>query len=397
MEAYTYFSLVSPSPAETNAPLREGDTVFIRIIAQTDAQTYTAAFNGGRFPVTSNIPIEIGSSFLAKISLAGEKIVLSPVKSMAENIDTKNILSQLANVENTGSLSPEISAYFNSLGLVADEITMRLFWQMKTLGMKFDRAAMQKAWRIARQFPGKEDEAADAALALEKKGISANAQNVAALLGGFPFGASDSENGKSPEKRHDSGSSEETVDGVIFAENLKKFFMGLLGALGDVTADGSASESAGESIGGNELQYGNSLTGDRNYGILSLFNTIDSSSGANNSNWITLPFNFSVSGENGADDSGQGSLRIFSDEKQKKIALNIFFNSKNYYFVIYYKLGRCKKIEVGVLPEITQAEKKQFEKDLESLVGFDVELVDAKSLCGFCPDESPVSIVRGSV
>lgn len=385
MEAYTYFSPISPSPAETNAPLREGGTVFIRIIAQTAPQTYTAAFSGGRFLVTSNIPLEIGSSFLAKISLAGEKIVLSPVKSMEENIDTKNILSQLANVENTGSLSPEISAYFNSLGLVADEVTMRLFWQMKTLGMKFDRAAMQKAWRIARQFPRKEGEAADAALALEKKGISANAQNVAALLGGFPFGASDSENGKSPEKRHDSESLEEAADGVISAENLKKFFMGLLGALGDEYATTF------------DADYGDSFTGDRNYGILSLFNTMGSSNGLNNSNWITLPFNFSVSGESSVNDSGQGNLRIFSDEKQKKIALNIFFNSKNYYFVIYYKADKCKKIEVGVLPEIAQDEKKQFEKDLESLVGFDVELVDAKSLCGFCPDETPISIVRGSV
>lgn len=389
MEAYTYFSLVSPSSAETNAPLHEGDTVFIRIIAQTASQTYTAAFSGGRFPVTSNVPLEIGSSFLAKISLAGEKIVLSPVKSVAENFDTKNILSQLANTENTGALSPEISAYFNSLGLVADEVTMRLFWQMKTLGMKFDRAILQKAWRIARQFTGKEDEAADAALALEKKGISASAQNVAALLGGFAFSTGDSENGKSPEKRHDSGSSEDVADGVISAESLKKFFMGLFGVFGD--------ESAAAFDGVTASEPANEFAGDRNYGVLSLFNTMDSSNGANNSNWITLPFNFSVSGENGDDDNGQGSLRIFSDEKQKKIALNVFFNSKNYYFVIYYKLGKCEKIEAGVLPEITQAEKKQFEKDLESLVGFDVELVDAKSLCGFCPDETPISIVRGSV
>lgn len=382
MEAHTYFRILSPSPAETNVPLRGGDTVFIRIIAHTAPQTYTAAFSGGRFTVTSNIPLEIGSSFLAKISLAGEKIVLSPVKSMAENAETKNILSQLGNAENAASLSPEISAYFNSLGLVADEVTMRLFWQMKTLGMKFDMVVMQKAWRIARLFPGKEDEAADAALALEKKGIPANAQNVAALLGGFPFGAGDSENGKSPKKRHDNAweSSEEVADDGIFAENLKKFFLGLLGAFD----------------GANHCEADSEFVS-RTPGILSLFNTIDTSYSTNNSNWITLPFNFSVNGEDGADVSGRGNLGIFSDEKQKKIVLNLVFNSKKYYFVIYYKADKCKKIEASVLPEISAAAKKQFEKDLGSFVGFDVEFVDAKSLCGFCPDESPVSIVRGSV
>lgn len=441
-----YINLITPSQNDSQSVFREGSTVFIRIIEQTGQNSYIAGSTAGRFQVTSNTPLEIGTTLLAKISLVDGKVVLTPEAheaSQSQFLETYNLSGKISSeIIGKTELSGEMAAYFVSLGLTPDVTTLRLFQQMKMLGMKFDAQLLRNAWRIAQKFPGKEQEAAEAALILGQKGLGVSVENVSALLGFLPFGASDDkkreqkderQNGEQQEQERDfSGDENETYSTsqkiphsentayseIVLPSELKRFFTSLLS--GENAAPSRATENAAPSQqnpSSQQNQPSQKIAFSQSPGILSLFNTIDTSA-KDAGNWILLPFDFSVENAEsevnsretdinrknafsesytGENDTGHGNLRIFYAKNEKKVAISIFFSGKKYDFVLYFKKEKCEKIHFSLLPEIVGKERERCIHQLKTLTGVDVECCSENETTGFCPDDVPISVVRGSV
>lgn len=435
-----YINLITPSQNDSQSVFREGFTVFIRIIEQTGQNSYIAGSTAGRFQVTSNTPLEIGTTLLAKISLVDGKVVLTPEaheSAQSQFLETYNLSGKVSGeIIGKTELSGEMAAYFVSLGLTPDVTTLRLFQQMKMLGMKFDAQLLRNAWRIAQKFPGKEQEAAEAALILGQKGLGVSVENVSALLGFLPFGASDDEKREQKDERQNdeqqeqerdfSGDenetystsqkiqhSENTADSeIVLPGELKRFFTSLLS--GENAAHSRATENSAHSQQNQPSQQNPSS---QSPGILSLFNTIDTSA-KDMGNWILLPFDFSVENAEseansretdisrknafsesytGENDAGHGNLRIFYAKNEKKVAISIFFSGKKYDFVLYFKKEKCEKIHFSLLPEIVGKERERCIHQLKTLTGVDVECCSENETTGFCPDDAPISVVRGCV
>ena len=152
--------------------LREGDFVFVRVLKSLGGSNYSVSFAGGRFSVMSERALTPGETFRAQISLAGGKVLLTPTANGGAA---------------PGVLSPESAGFLQGMGLAADAAGQRILQFLTQNGERLDGALMQKALRLAKKFKGRESAAAEAALALEEKGIESDSpalDKIMDLLGG---------------------------------------------------------------------------------------------------------------------------------------------------------------------------------------------------------------------
>ena len=152
--------------------LREGDFVFVRVLKNLGGSNYSVSFAGGRFSVMSERVLTPGETFRAQISLAGGKVLLTPTANGGAA---------------PGVLSPESAGFLQGMGLAADAAGQRILQFLTQNGERLDGALMQKALRLAKKFKGRESAAAEAALALEEKGIESDSpalDKIMDLLGG---------------------------------------------------------------------------------------------------------------------------------------------------------------------------------------------------------------------
>ena len=152
--------------------MREGDFVFVRVLKNLGGSNYSVSFAGGRFSVMSERVLTPGETFRAQISLAGGKVLLAPTTNGGAA---------------PGLLSPESAGFLQGMGLAADAAGQRILQFLTQNGERLDGALMQKALRLAKKFKGRESAAAEAALALEEKGIESDSpalDKIMDLLGG---------------------------------------------------------------------------------------------------------------------------------------------------------------------------------------------------------------------
>jgi hypothetical protein len=383
-----YIHASALSPAGSSPVLREGSSVSVHIIAQTGPQSYTASFAGGRFTVTSRIPLSPGQTFAARVSTAGGRVELAVLDDgvLSSSLPPVQVFDVRAAPD--GMIAdPQLSAYFTSLGLVPDMITAGLFSEMKQLGMKFDASLFNRARRIAAEFPGKEKEAAEAALALLQKGLPAGEHEVAALIGADAAGAGDgggkrhaggeADDGRTPELSPGM-QSDSLVDGI--ADEVRSFFGALLG--------------------------GKVLQGASQAGTLALFNHRGFSHGKDeNGTWIQLPFEMSI---DGGKETGNGILRCFTAENTEKngfFSVKIDFSLKSFYFALYYKTEGCRRIRYSVLPCGSPRETAEQKIRLQTLLQkafhgecrVEAEWAEPDTISAFCTDFGTIPVVRGSV
>ena len=383
-----YIHASALSSAGSSPVLREGSSVSVHIISQSGPGTYTASFAGGRFQVTSRIQFSPGQTFTARVSIAGGHVELAVLNdgAFSESQPAVQVFDVQASPD--GMIAdPRLSAYFTSLGLVPDMITAGLFSEMKQLGMKFDVSLFNRARRIAAGFPGREKEAAEAALALLQKGLPASEQEVAALIGADADGADDGGG-----KRHTGGESDERnasgplsavptdslVDGI--ADEVRSFFGALLG--GEVPQGAMPADT------------------------LALFNHRGFSHGKNgNGTWIQLPFEMSI---DGGKESGTGVLRCFTADNSEKngfFSVKIDFSLKSFYFALYYKSEGCRRIRYSVLPCGSPQETAEQKIRLQTLLQnafhgecrVEAEWAEPETISAFCTDFGTIPVIRGSV
>ena len=355
-----------------------------------------------------------GAVFSASVSLKDGTLVLSPLIADAPFSNEHLVTTFSTALNPDGTLSDaELVRYFASLSLPPDYITAALFSTMQSLGMKFDEKIFTDARRIALSFPGREKEAAQAALLLEQKGIPMEKDAVAAIVG---------ENEKS-----DKGSGSDAA-----SESGGKAERGGADKKSGGRQNGGKDENAGESDlsryaallqdGGTHIRSGSDegrplkelvseieaevrrffcgiLSGrvleQSEGGVLTLFNQRGFSSGAS---WIQLPFEISL---DGGDKTGNGVLRFFADARQKKAekyTATLDLGGQFYYFVIYLHKERSRVL-YAASGEEREGESALLKKALEAAFGgksFSVERTESGVLSGFF-EESGISVVRGSV
>jgi hypothetical protein len=385
-----YIHKTALSGTDVPQVLREGSSVSVHVLSQTGPQSYIVSFAGGRFSVTSQTSLEKGSSFTAVISFRDGNIVLTPLNNGHKLSAELPVVQNLSTQINSDGLiaDPQLAAYFMSLGLSPDPVTLALFNEMKQLGMKLDPAMLCRARRTAEKFSGKEKEAAEAALILEQKGLPSGEDAVGQILDGTgnnedrKAGNQDCPGGKRHEEHKKSIQAVDTADSSLLNEitaEVKQFFEGIFTG----TIPGAESPR----------------------GLLTLFNHRGFKNAKEpGGSWIQIPFEVSLAG--GAS-KGNGILRCFFDNERKKsekFAVKIDFYVKSYFFVLYYLNGVCSKIRFSINPydEIYDDPdlKHQFDTLLQNIFHDDTpvetEWADSDTLSGFCADPEPVSFVRGN-
>ena len=295
----------------TNLPLREGGSVYVRVIKNLGNERYAVSLGGKRFELSSNVKLEEGKSFSAKIKIRDSKILLvRQLESAVQNSVLENIEGRFGT--DGKILNPEIVKYFEKLALSPDYINYALFQTMKSLGMTFSAALFAKVRKLAVRFAGRESEAGSAALVLIQKGIEPSEENILKILGG---GMSQSKFGENLEdkKKMPSENKKSELEKNIFIK-LRKLFSELL----------EKSDSR-----------------EKKTGLLALFNhsgfrkKADSNSGT----WIKVPleFDFDSSGKK-ITLKGEMNFFILSESlKAEKCAVKIDFFEKTYRFVLSLK------------------------------------------------------------
>jgi hypothetical protein len=381
---YLHTTAFSGSPSQV---LREGSSVFVRIISRTGPQSYVASFAGARFPVTSRESLKPGMSFTAVLSFRDGKIALIPGQGTGVLFADRALVEQLQpGVNDAGLLTDQkLAAYFVSLGLAPDAVTLTLFSAMKELGMKFNSVVLSKAHRTAENFPGREREAAEAALILEQKGMPSDIEAVTAVLDGSNGSHQDAEEDDKDrsEEKGTAASVSEKKD-VRSTEEISKevtrFFKGVF----DGTIPGSAVPG----------------------GFLTVFNHRGfSGKGSDGGIWVQIPFDISL---DGGLQYGDGMLRCFLQKNHqiyKKIVVKVDFGMKSYSFVLYFVKDTCRKVRFYVAPNTPEIERERQVNQLRSILQdvlhcngkIQVEWSAGNVLTGFCTDILPVSVVRGNV
>lgn len=153
-------------PKEYSNFLKEGNLISVKILKHISTQSskniYIASFVGGRFSIKSSSPLVVGSRFMARVSFLDGKLNLI----RQENENQVAELNQKLNFTSTSSLSPELSQLLLSLGLPSDNVSKILLQSTVNFGIKLNLEKIKKARFAASQFPGREEEASEAALIL---------------------------------------------------------------------------------------------------------------------------------------------------------------------------------------------------------------------------------------
>lgn len=176
---------ITDKPLSSAISLREGSFVFVRVIGEKPDGTYTVSFEGSRFSVRADKPLKAGDAFPAKLTTDGRKLILLPdfSRGLSRAANNSKILNN-SNIFDIKNLpDTDAAQYFNSLGLVPDELSKRIVSFMQLMGIRLNSDKASFIREIAKKFPGHEQEAAEAAVILEEKGLPVTEEAIEKLMG----------------------------------------------------------------------------------------------------------------------------------------------------------------------------------------------------------------------
>lgn len=383
-------------PKEYSNLLKEGGSVFVRILKDVGNGKYIASFAGGRYHIFSKEKLFPGSSFMAKVSLANGQLNLFRISNQPQNLQTEN----KATVQNSNVLSAQVEQLLLSLGLPADSISKLILQTLVALGAKFNLNKINKARNVAMQFAGQEDEAAEIAMILLDKGIEPSIENIQDCLTGFGFSSEVEENSL---KQNNFEKSENLFQ---LEKKIKKYFL-------DLTTSKIVENEKSDNKKIEKINVSNIFDNDENAqtlspGFLTIFNHIIFSNEESNNrtknqfdkiHWIVVPFDFSFKKEEQLY-RGNGVFRIaldLSKKNVKKTVINFNLDGKIWTFLVSFKDEEIEKIKFSYFPY----ERNNSEKIKKALKNFfsevEIELVPHNKLLGFANDDVMLSLVEGYV
>lgn len=329
-----------------NVSLKEGQSVFVRVLADNGGGQYTVSFANSRFNVSCQTKLSLGQTFNANVHFGADgKILLEPFSNMASG-------TALGAGANVGALSSpyggnannaNFSSLYNMLsaeGFVPDELSARLFLFLQQTGVRIDRTLMAKARSLALRFPGKERQAAEAAALLMEDGIEASDSNVKKVLELF-YGDGSGGKDREGQQGRGSGSSEDDESKSDDSPSVKdEDFLKVL-------YNGSCGKKPGF------LTYLNQVKGNDNH-------------------WIFLPYEWKC-----GEKLFTGIIRILlnlSEKNTKKIEINFKNTVANYDFVLYFNESKVKEVRFCTLPPLLPSEVKTEELRLGGILSSGMNL-----------------------
>ncbi len=276
--------------------LKDGQSVFIRVISKNQNGFYTVSLNGSRINVQSNKTLEVGKSFSAVINIGENgRINLVPEESFNQNAQIINLYTSLL-----------------TQGFTPDENTVRVLQFLEQTGLKIEKSIIEKAKKAALLFPGKEKIASEIASLLLEKGVEPTKEAIENLIELFE---NYSENGQGDSKNEHQKSRANNKDS---SENfLNKLY------------DSSVSEKPG---------------------LLTFINQI----APKNKHWIFLPYEWSFKKI-----KFKGIIRFLLNLDTKiteKVEINCKSDLKSYDFVLYFLENKVKEIRFCTLPPLLTSE-----------------------------------------
>lgn len=390
--------------------LREGDFVFVRVLKKLGGSNYSVSFAGGRFSVMSERALTPGETFRAQISLAGGKVLLTPTANGGAA---------------PGVLSPESAGFLQGMGLAADAAGQRILQFLTQNGERLDGALMQKALRLAKKFKGRESAAAEAALALEEKGIESDSpalDKIMDLLGGgeskggsaFDESQAREKDGKKKfsrdnEAARSNDSALKNQDPALvkeLAQEFERWFLSLLNLAradeggmkngsGEEGADSTAAKTADAKWAATGAKAADAAS------FLPLFNQLPRrSSSDEKKGWILLPFEIErnlAEGDSAASflTSG-GCLGLFLNYEKniaEKMAATFKSSSGNICFSVYFNGKKMpRKVEVSASESALRELLQENISVLQAAFGSDVQVgvVSYESASAFAVENLPL-------
>lgn len=152
--------------------LSQGDSVFVRVTADKGQGKYEATLSGAKITLNSKRPLQVGSSFPAKVNINNGKLEII-ISLNKENL-LQTALTSLPNKEIAGLLSAS--------GLPQNNLSLNLIKQMYQLELKMDSFSLKKFYNLALKFKGKEKSALQLLMILYKKKMEVSEDELLELL-----------------------------------------------------------------------------------------------------------------------------------------------------------------------------------------------------------------------
>ncbi|MBO4387541.1 MAG: hypothetical protein J5817_11090 [Treponema sp.] len=375
MTPYVQNNVFINSQSLQNVSLKEGQSVFVRVLSDNGQGQYTVSFANSRFNVSCQSKLSLGQSFNATVHLAKDgKILLEPFTRAQFAANASGLqgspgasYESFAGAQNFSSLYNMLSAE----GFVPDELSAKLFLFLQQTGVRIDRSLMAKARSVALRFPGRERHAAEAAALLMEDGIEASDSNVKKVLdlfcGDFPFGQEGGQGGKSFSQEENGKEDDEGSKSSAKDENfLKKIYRGSCGSKA---------------------------------GFLTYLNQVK----ASDNHWIFLPYEWQL-----GESVYKGIIRILlnlSEKSTKKIEINFKNTVANYDFVLYFSGSKVKEVRFCTLPPLLPSEVKTEELRLGGILSSGMNLKepvtvtysDSACIDGICATNEVPSFVEEEI
>ncbi len=352
--------------------LQAGSLVTARVLQSLGGGNYSVSLGGQVISVRSQVSLQPGRVFSAKIGLSGNQVLLS----LVGNEKSAPLVTQFTSTSLEQGMSPQLSQLLASLGLPADAESFRLLQFAQGMGMKLEPRQLRKALTAAKAGG---EETAQTALVMDEKGMNADAvQSVSDGMGSGCGGKGGQ--GRGGEKRKDSPDERQVQADARGLDGNEELAVAEEDALSLVR---NYLSSVAEAAGKNKI------------GALTLFNSLRGEKKAScASDWIMLPFEW-VNGY-------RGLIRILTEKEQKKLG-EIIINAKNLHtswnFVVYCRQGKIDRVCFSRFPLTGNGEELALELQKMLLPAFpslkSVRYV--AELDGWCAQDLPVGRVGGLV
>lgn len=362
--------------------LREGDFVFARVLKNLGGGNYLVSFAGGRFAAKSAQNLVAGQTFRAQISLAGGSVALKIIPGVADQ-GGENLVKAFS------VLSPEAREFLAALGLSADGVSAKILQSMMQNGFKIDARFMQKIRRAAQKFKGREAEAAEAALALEEKGVDCDSAALDQIMDALEGRAG--QEGQAGQNASGDEAGGQGADYQQILGEVKRFFDFAAGIGGAVNPGDSGAS-------------GVALT-EQNAGALALFNHLrggDGSAQKEKKGWLLFPFEYQInSDKNSPVEEGNGALRLYLDYEKaqvEKMTINFKTICANLFFALYFEGKKVRKLIISSddkksLDLIGQENLQTLAKSLG--LASKIEIADFDKFSTFGAEDLPIFGVEG--
>lgn len=334
----------------SNSPnvLKDGNSVFVRILNQTDnPNKYIASFAGNLFEITSKEKLLPGTSFKATIKLQGKTLYLIPAKLD----DTKNIENQISKLDAKSFTenNQQISNFLKNLNLPQDKVSLNLVQYFQQHQSKLDIPQIKKSRSKAKNILSKNSHNSKQTEISENDLSNLSQLDVDITQKGFSL-------------------SDEQLEKLSKALNLF--------------------ENPEENTKSTDEEKNNAKE------FLSLINQVKNKN--SNFHWILLPFEIKI-----GDILYFGNIRHLINLEDKKLQKTHIFCSNDktkYYFMIYYSYKDEKSFkQIKYFSEPNNNSKdilllKEFFSNSQDII--DIDFSSEAKMQGLFTEDLPITIVE---